>query len=111
MSVLDNNNPANEPVPSAKVAANMLLNMTRQTFNQMTHSFNRGAKVFWNNPMGANPQDIANELGTDAAEVFRLHAKLGALLSEVKPDSITEGASVVGNFTVNNDGTVTVLSS
>jgi hypothetical protein len=109
MSILDSNNIPN-PVPPAKMAANRLINMTRQTYNQMVQSFNQGSQVFWANNMGVSPAEIASELGTDAKEVFELHYKLGQLIATVKPEAIVEGASLVGNFTMNEDGTVTISS-
>jgi hypothetical protein len=109
MSILDNNRPDRLEVPRAKMAANRLIQMTKQTYNQMVQSFNQGAQVFWSNGMGASPADIAAELGTDAKEVFELHYKLGQLIATVKPEAITEGASLVGDFTMNEDGTVTVI--
>lgn len=105
MSLLDHN-PA-QPVSPATMAANQLKMTVKQTYNMMVQSFNQGASTFWKNPR-ATPQEIAAELGTDAKEVFELHAKLGALLASVKPDSVAQGNSVVGSFVVNNDGSVTI---
>lgn len=109
MSILDRELPVQRPEP-AKMAANRLIQMTKQTYNQMVQSFNQGSKVFWANGMGATPQDIASELGTDAKEVFELHSKLGQLIASVKPEAIVEGTSVVGQFTMNDDGTVTIIT-
>jgi hypothetical protein len=108
MSILDNNNPVNIEIPRAKMAANRLIQMTKQTYSQMVQSFNQGSQVFWANGMGASPVEIAAELGTDAKEVFELHGKLGQLIASVKPEAIAEGVSIVGGFTMNEDGTVTV---
>jgi hypothetical protein len=109
MGVLDRE--LNEEPEPAKIASRRLIMMTKNSFNQMANSFNEGARVFWQNPRGASPQDIADELGTDAAEVFMLHYKLGQLIAEVKPEAIAEGVALVGNFTMNEDGTVTVINS
>jgi hypothetical protein len=106
MSIL--NQPSVPEVDPAVRAANMLKNQTRQTFQQMAMAFNQGANNFWKNPR-ATPAEIAEALGSDAKEVFELHAKLGALLSSVKPEAISEGSGVVGQFTINEDGTVTIL--
>lgn len=107
MSILDQNNvPA--PMSPAKLAANRLIQTTRQTYQQMVNAFNRGSNTFWQNGAGATPEQIAAELGTDAKEVFELHYKLGQLLATVKPEAIAEGNSVIGNFTMNQDGTVTI---
>lgn len=109
MSILDPNiniNINNQPV--SEQAAKRLINQTRNTFNQMVQAFNEGAKTFWSNPRGATPTEVATGLGTNAAEVFRLHYALGQLISSVKPEAIQEGLSVIGQFTINEDGTVTV---
>lgn len=109
MGVLDNNSPNVAEIPAGERAANRLKMLTRQTYYQMVNAFNQGSTIFWNNPMGATPQEIADALGSDAKEIFELHAKLGALLATVKPDSIAEGASIVGQFTLNDNGTVTII--
>jgi hypothetical protein len=107
MGILDRE--FNEEPEPAKMASRRLIMMTKNSFNQMVNNFNEGSRVFWQNPRGASPQDIAAELGTDAKEVFELHHKLGQLIGSVKPEAITEGVSLVGNFTMNEDGTVTVI--
>lgn len=105
MSILDIN-----PVPqltNAQIIANTLKGATVQTFQMMVNSFNSGAKKFWDNPQ-ATPSEIAQALGSDAKEVFELHYALGQLLSSIKPESIEQGLSVVGQFTINEDGTVII---
>jgi len=111
MSILDDNGPVVPQIPKAKMAAKRLVQMTKQTYQQMVQAFNEGARTFWANGMEVSPADIAAELGTDAKEVFELHSKLGQLLATVKPASIAEGTSLVGNFTMNEDGTVTIIES
>ena len=73
----------------------------------MVSAFNDGSVFFWTNSE-ATPQEIADELGTDAKEVFELHGKLGTLLSEIDPSAIASGLAVVGSFTYNEDGTITI---
>ncbi len=109
MSILDNNTP--EPVLPARIAANRLINQAKMTYQQMVQVFNNGSRIFWANSMSASPEDIAAELGVNAKEVFELHYKLGQLIASIKPEAISEGLSVIGNFTMNEDGTVTVISS
>lgn len=106
MSILNNNNI--QQLPKATVAANRLRMMTKQTYDQMVQAFNQGVKVFWNNPSEVSPSEIAAELGTDAKEIFELHYKLGQLIASVRPEDVVESAGLVGNFTMNDDGTVTV---
>jgi len=106
MSNLEQNN---EQPSRSKVVADRLVDITRRTFTDMSVAFNEGAFLFWNGNGGAEAADIAAELGTNAAEIFYLHARLGELLVLVKPDSIEKALEVVGDFTVNDDGTVTVI--
>lgn len=107
MGILDINT---EPqLSNAEIIANTLKIATVQTFQMMVNSFNSGAKTFWDNPQ-ASPPEIAQELGTDAKEVFQLHYMLGQLIGSVKPEAISEGWSLVGQFTMNDDGTVTIFT-
>lgn len=108
MSILDRDPSRDQPPPAAQ-AAERLIRMTKNTYDQMVMAFNEGANVFWSNRMGATPEEVAAALGADAKEVFYLHARLGELIGLVKPEAIAEGLSVVGNFTMNEDGTVTIL--
>jgi hypothetical protein len=106
MSILDNN--SQNPVDKAVRIANTIKGSTRQTFQMMTNAFNMGSKNFWNN-LQATPTQIAEALGTDAKEVFELHYALGQLINSIKPESIQEGWAAIGQFTMNEDGTVTIL--
>jgi len=108
MSILENN-PSEAPTQS-QVIANDIIESTRRTFMMMKNAFNAGSLTFWNNP-GATPTEIAQALGQNAKEVFQLHYALGQFLAGIKPDSISRGMEVVGQFTINEDGTVTILEN
>lgn len=108
MSILDDS-PNNIETPAENIAKN-LIDSTRRTFLMMKNAFNAGSLIFWNNS-GATPAEIAQALGTNAREVFQLHYALGQFLTSIKPDSISRGMEVVGQFTINEDGTVTILES
>lgn len=107
MSILDNNLLEITP-PNSQIIANTLKGITIQTFLNLADRFNNGSKMFWSNP-NASPSEIAEALGTDAREVFELHYALGQLIGSIKPESIQTGLSVIGQFTMNEDGTVTVI--
>jgi hypothetical protein len=101
------------PIPTATpdyaaLAADKIREHAQQTFQTITHAFNNGAKLFWQHPR-VTPLEIAAALGADAKEVFELHGKLGALIASVKPEAIAPGMAVIGGFTYNADGTVTVV--
>lgn len=106
MGVLDN--PQVPEVTTAQRVADQIKQQCRMTFQQLVQSFNQGANAFWKNPR-AKPSEIAAALGTDAKEVFELHGKIGALLASVKPEAIAAGSAVVGEFTINANGTVTAV--
>lgn len=107
MSILDGS-PNTQPSPGEQ-AAERLKRITKNTYDQMVMAFNDGAEIFWSNRMGATPEEVGAALGSDAGEIFALHAKLGALIGGVKPEAIAHGLSVVGDFTINEDGTVTII--
>lgn len=102
MSILDNQN------ESAELVANQIIIQAKQTFNSMVRAFNDGSELFWNNPK-AKPQDIIKILGNNAVEIFKLHYALGQLVGQIKPESISHGLSLIGKFSMNEDGTVTIL--
>jgi hypothetical protein len=75
----------------------------------MVDSFNRGSIMFWQNPQGLTPDEIATALGTNAQEVFALHYQLGQLIGSIKPEAIANGLAVVGEFNYNEDGSLSVI--
>jgi len=104
MSILDDAQPT---INNVELIANNIKGSAKNLFQMMVNNFNSGAKNFWNNPQ-ATPTQIAEALGTDAREVFELHYALGQLINSIKPESIQQGWDVIGQFTMNEDGTVTI---
>jgi hypothetical protein len=80
----------------------------KNIYSNMVNVFNRGSKMFWNNP-NATPEQLSAALGNDAKQLFELHYQLGQLIATVNPADIAIGASVIGQFTMNQDGTVTII--
>jgi len=105
MSILDNNQ---SQINQSIQISNNIKNSTRHTFQFMKDAFNNGSQTFWNNPR-ATPSDIAEALGADAKEIFELHYALGQLISNIKPEAISKGLALIGQFTMNEDGTVTII--
>lgn len=95
-------------ITRAKTKADTLKSMTVGVYNQMASAFNGGALLFWDS-QDATPQEIADQLGTNASSIFHLHARLGELLAMVDPESVQLGLSKVGQFTQNEDGTITII--
>lgn len=97
-----------QPIPPADRLAAAFREHARNTYQQLIRTFNGTAQEFWRNSQ-ATPQEIAAALGTDAVEVFQLHAKIGALIADVDPTTIAAGLAVVGEFVYNEDGTVEIV--
>ena len=106
MSILNRQEQPVEVSPAVRTARQMV-RQTKNTYDGLVGSFNEGARSFWANPR-ATPQEVAAALGADAKEVFELHHKIGLFLAEIDPAAIAAGVAVVGQFTYNADGTVTV---
>lgn len=72
----------------------------------------QGINEVWRNNFGLTPQQVCDALGSDAASAFDLHSRLTsaivkiAIAAGVTPDVI----SPTNKFTVNPDGTVTILN-
>lgn len=107
MSILDKD--IRFELDPATSAAQDLIDSTKHAFRQMVRAFEDGTNKFWNNENGATPEHIAEKLGSDAAEIFNLHYKLSLLLSEIRPELIQHSLAKIGNFTINQDGTVTIM--
>lgn len=97
----------NDQVNAAEAAKSNLLEITNKTFDRMVKAYNHGVAIFWQNPR-ATPQEIADALGDQAGEMFNLHYDLGELIFKYDMTAISDSMVKVGNFTMNEDGTVTI---
>lgn len=113
MSIIDNLktdiSPEETSIVRAKSKADYLKSAVINTYDSMRDVFNNGAHTFWAST-DCSPQEIADELGTNASGIFYLHARLGELLYLIDPDSITPGMSVIGQYTNNEDGSIIIAS-
>lgn len=113
MSVIDNikteMSPVRDVVATAKIKADNLKISVVNTYESMKNSFNEGAHIFWSSK-DCTPQEIADQLGTNASGIFYLHARLGELLYLADPTSISSSMGVIGTYDNNEDGTITITS-
>lgn len=110
MSILNENLNQNLPTiqeQQANIIANNLKNNAKFTFKTLCDKFDMTTRMFWDNPV-VSPQEIATALGTDAKEIFLMHYALGQLLLSIKSDAIQQSLALIGQFTINEDGTVTI---
>lgn len=103
MSILNNNNQ-----DEAKMVADSLISEAVGLYNHMNDIYTNGTHKFWKHP-SLTPQQIANGLENKGKELFLLHYQLGQLLNSINPGSVDNVNSVIGSFTMNDDGTVSIL--
>ena len=72
----------------------------------MVRTYEKGLIDFWQHPRFI-PQEIADELGVDASEMFRLHGLLALTIMEANPTQVLTDVASLGTFVINEDGTVT----
>lgn len=80
----------------------------KKSFEQLHFTIKRATERFWKNP-NYTPQEMALAAGTDAKELFELHSMIVSVLENANPGSCNDIISMVGDYTVNPDGTVTIL--
>lgn len=106
MSILDQQ--PTDIIPLKFKVANQLLNLTLKSFTNIINVYHNSTILFWQNPQGVSPSDIADALGDRGKEMFELHYKLGQLLNSIDPKYTEEFSKMIGSFNLNEDGTVTV---
>ena len=62
--------------------------------------------MIWNNGNGVSPQEVLDEMGTDAAELFTFSTSIQGMLYEA--DNTYISITPPYEYTINEDGTVTV---
>lgn len=106
----------NAPKTPQQVKAEKLANviadiegMTRNCYGFLSNTQIRGIDLLWNNK-NFMPQEILDELGTDALKIFQFHGLLTELLIQLSAiDGIAPTIKLPNNaWTVNPDGTITV---
>lgn len=81
-----------------KLSQNMYQNISRQLEQSFT--------IVWNNSKGFTPQEVLDEFGSDAKDLFVYSAQLQQILKVVNP--AYEIIEPPYDYTINADGTVTV---
>jgi len=92
----------------ARATAENLISEALGLYNHMISVYQDGTNKFWKHPT-LSSQQIADKLGNRGKELFLLHYQLGQLLNTVNPGCVDGVNSNIGNFTLNEDGTVTVI--
>lgn len=104
-----------EPTLEEKQAqvADRIKRMAATGFRQLSQIQAQGIQTVWNNPRGLTPQQVCDALGTDAGLIFQMHGQLtDAAVAMATADGLEYTPALPTNaFTVNEDGTVTVLET
>jgi|GEM_PF-5879597 len=87
-----------------------LVAISRSVWNELQRKQQDGMDVFWSNPKGLTPQEMAAACGTDCARMFAFNSALVDFLIAVGTlEGVTPNLKPPTNaFTVNQDGTVTI---
>lgn len=91
----------------AEKIVEQLKNMGRMTKEQMRRSVIQGAMLVWKN-RSATPAEILAAMGTNAVAFFDKHAETVAFLVPNDPALMPELSKIIGKYTKNEDGTITV---
>lgn len=103
-----NNSVAARQIDSTRV----IQSLTDNTYDSLCRAQKQGIGMVWHDEI-LTPQQVCDGLGTHAGKVFQFHSILTdaivsiATAAGIQPDILTP----TNNFTVNSDGTVTVLST
>lgn len=81
-----------------------ILNSAANLYAQLKDSWESGVRTVWQ----GETEEILQQLGTNAAELFRVSAATAAFLEVLRPGSTTEVRALMRAHTVHEDGTVTL---
>ena len=95
---------AKTDLEKAEDAKRQIVTQSQSTLNRLVSGQRRAFQILWYNPLG--PQAILDAFGTSAVELFVVSQKTEDFIKELKPDY--EPLEVPYEFTINQDGTVTV---
>ena len=88
---------------------NRIKRLSVDTLNHIKAQHREMMQAVWNNPAGLTPQQVMDAFGSEAAELFQLSDQLLTMLGNVKPDDpYLAEAEAPYNYTINDDGTVTI---
>lgn len=97
---LDNNS-------KVKIGINRIVENRDRLINAVIGGYETLLDSFWNTEV--SPQDICDFYGKEAYQLFQEAKKVEEFIRTYKPDY--ELGVKIGNFEINEDGTVTILKS
>ena len=102
ITIANENETQQDIVASVK---NRIVGMSTSMFRRMKQEHARIFNLLWNNSK-ATPQEILNEYGVDAAELFSFSLQIQTMATSIDPSYVALVPPY--KFTINGDGNVTV---
>lgn len=103
------------PQPTQAQLAQLQRNFLEQSFVLLTKApynmflmWKSGVELIWKNSQGLTPAQVVTFLGTSAVELFSMSADFAALLEKHSPGITADVVALIGPFTPNSDGSITV---
>jgi hypothetical protein len=94
-------------MPDINKIADSIKNHSDRTLRVLVDSFNHSVNLLWKNP-AASADSIVVSLGTDAKNILEDQARLGQFLNTLVPDRVKNSLESIGQYTPNEDGSVTI---
>jgi len=94
-------------------ASKRVVMLAQSGYSQLARMQKQGIDLVWHNSEGLTPQQVCDALGTKAGKIFAIHAALtDALIAAQTADGVPVDVALPTNaFTVNPNGTVTILTT
>ena len=112
MSLIDNSsNDYAEPTHEEKCAASKtrIKRMCSNIYQQMEGQHKNVWEMIWNNRRGLSPQDVLDEFGSDAKDLFIFSSSIQAMLYQANPTNYVPLETPL-EYTINPNGTVTIAT-
>jgi len=81
-------------------------NLSGKMYNRLKAEHSTIFRMIWNNSEGFSAQEILDDFGTDAAELFNLSSQMQIMLAQI--DSSYVPLLPPNEFTIQEDGTVII---
>ena len=85
---------------------NRIRNANAELYNTIIQRHNALWNMIWNNRLGFTPQQIFDQFGTEASELFVFSGQMQTMLVSINSEYVPLVPPY--NYTINADGTVTV---
>jgi len=91
----------------AERRAQIIKQQIAKMWQDLVRAHQQGVATIWDLPEGTSVKEIAEHLGEDAAQIFRIHSKLADFINEEDPNN---ARAIPDDFNIEfkDDGTVII---